>query len=151
MLFYHLTARPLERVLPDLLTRTLARGWRAVLRAGEAGRIPALDSLLWTFDEASFLAHGTPATPMPEAQPIYLTAGREVPNGADVLFLVEGARVAAEEIPAFTRTVLLFDGRDPEATEAARADWRSVAAAEGAQAVYWAEEDGRWIKRAESG
>ena len=58
VLFYHLEREPVERVLPSLLEKTLERGWRAVVQAGSQERIEALDTALWTYDEASFLPHG---------------------------------------------------------------------------------------------
>ena len=36
VLFYHLEHRSLDSVLPELLERTLARGWRAVARVKAA-------------------------------------------------------------------------------------------------------------------
>ena len=38
-LFYHLERQPLERVLPTLLERTLARGWTAVVQSGSEERL----------------------------------------------------------------------------------------------------------------
>ncbi|QDL92508.1 DNA polymerase III subunit chi [Paroceanicella profunda] len=149
VLFYHLTGSPLEATLPGLLERTLERGWRAVVRCGVAERVPALDGLLWSYSEAGFLPHGTEG-PHAERQPVYLTAGAEMPNGAEVLFLVDGAQAATEEISALTRTVLLFDGADGGAVARAREDWKRVAGA-GLQATYWAQEDGRWLRKASSG
>ena len=32
--FYHLQRRPLEQVLPNLLERSLEKGWRAVVQGG---------------------------------------------------------------------------------------------------------------------
>jgi len=58
VLFYHLEQQPLERVLPALVERTLARGWRAVVQAGSEERVEALDTLLWTYSEESFLPQG---------------------------------------------------------------------------------------------
>ncbi len=146
VLFYHLTQTSLEATLPGLLERTLARGWRAVVRSALPERIAALDTLLWTHAEESFLPHGI-AGPDAARQPVYLTAGTEVPNRADVLFLLDGATADPTEIGRMARTVLLFDGRDEAALSAARADWRTLTAA-GLPATYWAQEDGRWIKKA---
>lgn len=150
MFFYHLTRSGLEATLPGLLERTLARGWRAVVRTGLPERVAALDSLLWSYAEESFLPHGSAATGFPERQPVWITAGREIPNRAEVLFLVDGAGAETGEMAALVRTVLLFDGRDADAVAAARADWRRATQA-GLAATYWAEEDGRWVRRAEAG
>jgi DNA polymerase III subunit chi len=147
VLFYHLTASPLEATLPDLLERSLARGWRVVVRFGSDGAMRALDAMLWTFRDDAFLPHGTAAAGHPEAQPVYLTTGQEVPNAADVLMLVDGARAAPAEMGRFARTCLLFDGSDERAVETARADWRAVKAA-ALPAKYWAQEQGRWVQKA---
>lgn len=148
-LFYHLTIRALDVVLPELLHRTLAKDWRAVVRCGSRARVEDLNRRLWTFDDASFLPHGAAGDGRPERQPIYLTAGDETPNDADVLFLVDGADASPEEIAGFARVCLLFDARDDEAVAAARRRWKAVVDA-GLPAVYWAEEPGgRWVKKAE--
>ena len=59
VLFYHLTLKPLEDVLPGLLETCLQRDWRVVVQAGSAERVTALDSLLWSYRDDSFLPHGT--------------------------------------------------------------------------------------------
>ena len=138
VLFYHLTATPLGHSLAELLSRSLARGWRVVVRAGNAARLSALDDLLWTGDDAGFLPHGTAEMGHADRQPIYLTTGAENPAGARVLMLVEGARVDPAEAPAWDRVCLIFDGRDADALQAARADWVSVREA-GQEGGHWAE------------
>lgn len=148
VLFYHLTRRPLERALPEMLEKSLARGWKAVIRAGNGARAEALSAQLWTYRDDSFLPHGTAADGHETAQPVYLTDGEEVPNGAEVLFLVDGAGEPAEGMGRFARVAILFDGHDEAAVAAAREQWASVTGA-GLAATYWAEDDtGRWTKRA---
>lgn len=144
VLFYHLQRQPLEEVLPLLLERTLARGWRAVVVAGSPERVEALNTLLWTWRDESFLPHGSAADGAPERQPIYLTCVEEAPNRAEVLFLVDGA--AASDLSSFLRCVDLFDGNDPAALEAARQRYRAARAA-GHDVTYWRQEpDGRWVR-----
>jgi DNA polymerase-3 subunit chi len=146
VLFYHLERQPLVRVLPSLLERTLARGWRAVVQAGSEERLEALDLALWTYSEESFLAHGTAKTGAPERQPIYLTTGDDTPNGAGVRFLVDGAKAAT--FTGMVRIVYLFDGNDAEALEIARAEWK-CAKANGCAVTYWQQApDGRWQQKA---
>jgi len=57
--FYHLERRTLEDVLPTLLLRSVEKGWRAAVQATSEERVEALDTLLWSFSEESFLPHGT--------------------------------------------------------------------------------------------
>jgi DNA polymerase-3 subunit chi len=146
VVFYHLEHQPLERVLPALVERTLARGWRAVVQAGSEERVEALDTLLWTYAEESFLPHGTRRDGNPAAQPVYLTADDVNPNGATVRFLVDGAGIG--EMAGYARIVYLFDGRDAAAVAGAREQWKAVKAA-GCEATYWQQSpEGRWEKKA---
>lgn len=143
--FYHLLSTPLERALPRLLERARAQDLRIVVRAASAERVEHLNSLLWTYDEASFLAHGAARDGNPAAQPIWLSHREENPNGATVLFLVDG--VEAGDAGAFARCLDLFDGNDPDAVEAARSRWRAAKDA-GHTLTYWQQTATGWEKKA---
>jgi len=144
--FYHLQNKPLEQTLPVLVARSRERGWAVVIRAGSAERLAVLDDLLWTFDEASFLAHGLASDPDPASQPVLLTTTDERPNGANILFLVDRAPLPAEY--PYERVVMIFDGHDQEAVDSARAAWK-VAKGLGHAVTYWQQDDsGRWMKKA---
>jgi len=144
--FYHLERATLEEVLPTLLERSLERGWRAAVQAASEERVEALDTLLWTYREDSFLAHGTARDGPASAQPIYLTAGAGNPNEAQIRFLVDGADL--EDAAPYTRVVFVFDGRDADAVSQARAQWQE-AKAQGLSVSYWQQDsDGRWQQKA---
>lgn len=146
VLFYHLERQPLERILPSLLEKTIERGWRAVVHSGSPERLEALDTALWTYRDEAFLPHGTKQDGHSEHQPIYLTCGEDIPNGAGVRFLVDGA--GTDKFEGFARIVYLFDGHDREAVQHARDQWKAAKAA-GCSVTYWQQnEDGRWQKRA---
>lgn len=148
--FYQLTSSPIEASLPEILERSLSRGWRVVLRCGSEAGLAGLDGMLWSYRDDAFLPHGTAAGGQGARQPIYLTLGDEKPNDANVLMLVDGARATLDEMAVFERTCLIFDGHDERAVEAARGDWRAVKAA-GRPAVYFAQEQGRWVEKQRNG
>ncbi len=146
MLFYHLENQTLDRILPSLVERTVERGWRAVVQAGTPERLEAIDALLWTFKDESFIPHGTAKDGPPTEQPVFLTTGDENPNGAAVRFLVDGATI--ESYAGYLRVVLIFDGHDSAALTSARAQWKA-AKAQGLAVTYWQQTDGgRWEKKA---
>jgi DNA polymerase-3 subunit chi len=147
-LFYHLTRRPLESVLPELLERSLARGWRVVVRGGVPERLAALNDHLWKYRDDAFLPHGDATDGHASRQPVYITAGSEKPNNPDVLMAIDRAEVRPEEFNAHLRVVVIFDGHDREAVAEARDLWR-LAKTSADTAQYWAQDDaGRWVKRA---
>lgn len=154
--FYHLTARSLEEALPQLLARTLERGWRAVVEAGDADRLRALDAHLWTFSDAAFLPHGSALgadggpDPHPDRQPVWLTLdAADRPNGATVRFFVAGAFPAPGfDAGPYERIAILFDGRDGAEVSRARAAWAALRGT--AALAYWKQADtGAWQRAAE--
>jgi DNA polymerase-3 subunit chi len=146
ILFYHLERRGLDDVLPGLIEKTLERGWRALIRVESAERADAIDTLLWTYSDG-FLPHAQLGDGDPVRQPVLITVEEGNPNAANVLFLVGGAAPPAWDGAAFTRIVLIFDGRDPAAVETARAAWTAAKAA-GHDVTYWKESPaGKWEKQ----
>ena len=144
--FYHLERTGVDQALPELLDKTLAKGWRAVVRASSADRIDHLDGWLWSYRDDSFLPHGRADEPQSERQPIVLTVGPDSPNHAEALFLIDGAQ--AGDLDGYQRCVLLFDGRDPAALGEARERWKAFKAA-GNPVSYWRQGAERgWEKQA---
>jgi DNA polymerase III subunit chi len=142
--FYHLERSELERALPPLLEKCLQRGWRALVRGGVKERIDALDEVLWTYRDDSFLPHASEGDAA--RQPVWLTTDGGNPNGAQVLFLIDGAELG--DIAQFERACLVFDARDQAALESARLRWKAAKEA-GIAASYWRESAaGKWEKQA---
>jgi DNA polymerase-3 subunit chi len=149
--FYHLQRQRLESALPELLQKSLDRGWRAVVQAVSEERLDELDSVLWTFSDASFLAHGRARDGDAELQPIYLATGIENPNGAMARFFVEGAEIAgalADPAATYQRAITLFDGNSDDEVLSARGQWK-VLKGLGYSLAYWQQaETGKWERKA---
>lgn len=148
--FYHLTRRPLEAVLPELLSRSVQRGWRVLVRGAVQERLDWLDQKLWLGPEEQFLPHGLAGGPHDALQPVLLSAGRENANHAACVMAVDGAELDAGEVAGYERACILFDGNDAQALGAARGQWKALTGA-GCAAKYWSEESGRWEMKAEAG
>ena len=143
-LFYHLTRSPAEALVPSLIGKSRAAGWRVELRGTDADRMAALDELLWQAE--GFLPHGLAGGPHDALQPVLLTTGG-AGVGADCLIALEGAAVDPAECAPAQRVCIVFDGNDPAAVEGARAQWRALAGA-GVSAEYWSEAAGKWERKA---
>lgn len=142
--FYHLLSTPLERALPKLLERALKGGFRVVVMAGSAERVEQLDSVLWTYDDSSFLPHGSGRDANTPRQPVWLTTADENPNGANMLVLTEGMR--SSMLGSYERCLDLFDGNDTAAVQAARERWAALKA-EGHTLTYWQQTPSGWEKK----
>jgi DNA polymerase-3 subunit chi len=143
--FYHLQRQPLEKALPQLIEKCLERGWRCVVQAASDERVEALDALLWTYRDDSFLPHGVDRESDLAQLPIVLTTKDINPNNAQARFLVDGA--TAKDLTSYQRAIFLFDGNDPDAVDAARDNWKE-AQGEGFETVYWQQDaNGGWQKK----
>jgi DNA polymerase-3 subunit chi len=147
VLFYHLQRQPLDAVLPQLVERSLARGWRVAVQVGSPERLSALDDHLWTYAEDSFLPHVLDREPGASEEAVVLTSSPDNVNHAAVRFLVDGASLPPD-ISMYERVVVMFDGQDESALASARDMWKQVRTG-GHEATYWQQaESGRWEKKA---
>ena len=143
--FYHLEKSPLKQVLPQLLEKTLGAGKRALVLAGSEQCVEALAGFLWTYEQGSWLPHGTEQDGSPEDQPVWVMAADHNANGAEFLFLTDGATSA--HIGDYERCFELFDGRDAAAVDAARGRWKSYGE-DGHDLTYWRQTGaGGWEKK----
>ncbi len=150
VMFYHLQPQPLERVLPALLQKTLQRGWRALVRCGNPLRVRPLSDAIWTWRDESFIPHGTLEDGNAEMQPILVVEDNfaEVPNVANILFLVEGAQPREEDYDRFERICVLFPDADAALKDKARALWKSLKERDGLALTYWQQDArGRWERK----
>lgn len=145
--FYLLTENTVEQTLPSLIARAQGQGWQIELRGTDPGRMEALDAALWLGPDDSFLAHGLAGGPHDAMQPVLLTI---TPTDRDCVMCVDGAGVTPAQVQAAQRVCILFDGNDDAALAGARAQWKALTGA-GCAAQYWAQTDGRWVMKAESG
>lgn len=151
--FYHCTRAPALEVAVRLAAKAFGGGQRLMVLAPPE-RLEALDKLMWTFDEASFLPHAQAGSENDAEQPVLLapvlgqvSLGEAAPaNGARLLMLMETGLPAGFD--AFDRVLNLFEDGTP-AHERARTDWKALQARDGVTRSYWQQkEGGGWDKRA---
>lgn len=147
--FYHLTQSPIEATLRLLLGKSLEAGWRVAVRGRSEAMLDHLDAALWLGDEAAFLPHGRAGGPHDADQPVLLTTEAVAANLPECLVALEGAALDAGEVAGLKRAMIVFDGHDPQAVQAARDQWRVLKEA-GIKAKYWSEDSGRWAMKAET-
>ncbi len=147
--FYHLQQSTLEAVLPDILEKTRAKNWRALLKIGPGlgtaqEAMARLDKFLWTYKQDAFLPHGRDDEPLAEYQPILLTTTCEDAQGFDVAILVGGAQM--QDVSGASRCITILDGRNEQDKVVARKRWKQAKHA-GLTTAYWQQDDhGRWVK-----
>lgn len=146
--FYHLQKQTLEEVLPKLLEKAATLNKNILIKIGNEERVEFLNSHLWTYNDTSFLPHGSKKDGFATQQPIWLTAGDDNPNNAELLFLVDGALMFPDELKNFERVFNIFDGNNQTSLEQARKFWKDLKAAS-LDIFYWKQdENGKWTQAA---
>ena len=141
--FWQLSHDAVERVVALIAERARSAGERLLVVAEDATQRDAMSRALWETKPEAFLAHGESGAPHAARQPILLSAECEPANGARYLVLADGDwRPSAE---AFERVFLLFG---EAGTPAACGVWRQFDGRAEVQRSYYAQEDGKWVKKA---
>ena len=141
--FYQLAGTPPEQVIASLAEKILDKDGRLLVVADDDPFLARLDRLLWDQGTTSFLPHGLAGSADDVSQPILLSNGSDAPNQARNMLIADG--VWREAALTYDRSFYLFDAAS---LEAARLAWKLLAGREGVERRYWAQERGRWVKKA---
>jgi DNA polymerase-3 subunit chi len=125
-----------------VLEKVLAAGDRAVVVAGSDERAEAIAAALWTYDDRSFLPHGTAKDGAAADQPIWITTAVENPNEARMLVLVDG--VEPPDLAPWPGLCLFFDDSDPDRLATTRTLWKTWRTAGHAVKYFRQGERGGW-------
>ena len=141
--FWQLSSGSVGQVVALIAGRARADGARLLVVDADAARRGATGRALWEAKPEGFLANGHATEPHAERQPILLSETCEAANGARLAIITDGQwRDQGEE---FDRTIMLFD---EAGTPAAREVWRKFDGREDVERRYFAQEDGKWVKKA---
>ncbi len=142
--FYHLTATPLDRALPQIAAKVVESGARLLIVSARDDQRADLDRLLWTYRADSFLPHGQIGTGDNTLQPILIAADVNAANAARHIALVDGEW--RDDALDFDRAFHFFEDAH---IQPARKAWRDLNGREGVERRYWKQNDaGRWEQAA---
>lgn len=122
--FYILETPPgpeAERYACRLAARAFAADHRVYVVVDDAQRAEALDDLLWTFSDVSFVPHARIGTPEADAAPVLIGPGSEAPVNCSVTLNLGAAAVAPA---AETQRILEVIADDPALKAAGRERYR---------------------------
>jgi DNA polymerase III subunit chi len=141
--FYQLAGTPAEQVIATLAEKVLGADGRLLIVAEDEAQLSRLDRILWGQGASSFLPHGVAGGADDARQPILLSTSPDAPNQARNMLIADGTW--REAALTFDRSFYLFDN---DTLEGARLAWKLLAGREGVERRYWAQEGGKWVKKA---
>lgn len=140
--FYQLGTTPAEQVIAKLAEKLLASEARLIIIADDENFLAKLDRMLWDQGSESFIPHGLAGGPDDARQPILLSTSADAPNVARNMLIADG--LWRDSALSYERAFFLFGS---SMIKEARAAWRSLAGRTGVELRYWAQEDGKWLKK----
>ena len=141
--FYQLAGTPPEQVIASIGEKLLATDARLIVVAEDEVFLARLNRLLWDQGSTSFLPHGLAGGPDDSRQPVLLSTSPDAPNLARNMLIADG--IWRESALSYDRSFFLFDNAT---LDGAREAWKSLAAKDGIERRYWAQENGKWLKKA---
>ena len=141
--FYQLAGIAAEQVIASIAEKVLQNDGRLLIVADDEAYLARLDRMLWDIGPLNFLPHGLAGGADDARQPILLSASPAAPNQARNLLIADG--VWREAALTYDRSFYLFDD---DTLEGARLSWKLLAGREGVERRYWAQEAGKWVKKA---
>ena len=140
--FYQLGQSPREQVIGSIAAKLLEQEQRLLVVSSDEAMVARLDRMLWDQGANSFLPHGIAGGANDSRQPILLSTTTDAPNLARNLLIADGEW--REAALTYDRSFYLFDAGT---LDAARLAWKLLAGREGVDRRYWANEEGRWVKK----
>jgi len=137
--FYQLTRDPAEAVIPAIARRIVGEGGRLLVVSAARAQREAISRALWSAGPDTYLANDHDDAPMPDVQPILLSAACAPVNAARHIALADGHW--REEALGFERAFYFFD---ETSIDEARAAWRALARTDGVTPRFWRQEGGKW-------
>lgn len=141
--FWQFSQGSVERIVALIAGRVRDGGDRLLIVDGDDDRRTAISQALWESKPTAFMANGGSDAPHAARQPILLSANCDPVNGAKVAVFADG--VWRDEGESFERTFLLFG---EAGVVPARAVWREFDGRDDVTRSYFAQEDGKWVKKA---
>jgi DNA polymerase-3 subunit chi len=143
--FYHLQRTAADRAIPQIAFKAHQSGKRILIKSVDEAEVEKLNGALWTFDDRTFLPHGSAKDDFADRQPVYLTAGNDNPNGAVIMIAAPGC--VAEDPAMFELCCEMLDGKNETQVADARTRWKDYKD-RGFEVSYWQETDKGWEKKA---
>ena len=139
--FYQLSGTAAEQVIASIAEKVLEGEGRLLVVSEDQAYLARLDRQLWS-DGPSFLPHGLAGGADDSRQPILLSTHPDAPNQARNMLIADGTW--REAALSYDRSFYLFDS---DTLEGARLAWKRLAGREGVERRYWANENGKWVKK----
>ena len=141
--FYKLKNLSVELFLISLIEKSISVNWNSVVLLDNVERMEEINDLLWTFNDVSFIPHGSQSDLSPERNKVYLTCNEENPNKANAIFSIDG--VAINNPKNWSRCIYIFNEQNLKVTDELESYKREIKDLDYIQKSFEQDQNGKWI------
>ena len=141
--FYKLKNLSIELFLISLIEKSISKKWNSIVLLDNIERMEEINDLLWTFDDTSFIPHGSQSDLNAEKQEVYLTCNEENPNNSKIIFSVDG--VIIKKPDDWIRCVYIFNEQNLLVTDELESYKREIKDLEYVQKYFEQDQNGKWV------
>ena len=145
--FYQLAGDETAELAAQLAEKCIGASKKVVIHAPKEACEP-LSRALWVLRDFSFLAHGIDGADGSDYADIWISSDVEKNQiSAEYAILLSGR--VPDDITAYERCFIIFNGKDETSLQTARAQWKQMGQSYQGCCRYFAKrDDGRWEQKA---
>ena len=113
--FYKLKNTSIDLFLISLIEKSISKNWNSLVLLDNTERMEEINDLLWTFNDTSFIPHGSQSDLSPDKQNVYLTCNEENLNNSNIIFSIDG--IIINEPDNWNRCIYIFNEQNLKVTD----------------------------------
>ena len=141
--FYKLKNISIDLFLISLIEKSISKNWNSLVLLDNTERMEEINDLLWTFNDTSFIPHGSQSDLSPDKQNVYLTCNEENLNNSNIIFSIDG--IIINEPGNWNRCIYIFNEQNLKVTDELESYKRKVKDFGYTLKSFEQDNNGKWI------
>ena len=141
--FYKLKNLSIELFLISLVEKSISKNWNSTVLLDNIERMEEINDLMWTFNDTSFIPHGSQNDLNSDKQKVYLTCNEENLNNANIIFSIDG--IIVKKPDNWNRCIYIFNEQNLKVTDELELYKREIKDLNYVLKSFEQDDNGKWI------
>ena len=141
--FYKLKNLSIELFLISLIEKSISKNWNSLVLLDNIERMEEINDLMWTFNDTSFIPHGSQSDLNPDKHKVYLTCNEENLNNSSVIFSIDG--IIINQPDNWKRCIYIFNEQNLKVTDELESYKRGIEDLNYDLKSFEQDNNGKWI------
>lgn len=141
--FYKLKNLSIELFLISLIEKSISKNWNSLVLLDNIERMEEINDLMWTFNDTSFIPHGSQSDLNPDKHSVYLTCNEENLNNSNIIFSIDG--IIINQPDNWKRCIYIFNEQNLKVTDELESYKRGIEDLNYDLKSFEQDNNGKWI------